>query len=58
MRRWRIRCRHSASTARGLPPRSTARPRARAGWKTANREIAGRLDAAIASIQTVLDANE
>ena len=26
--------------------------------ETANREIAGRLDAAIASIQTVLDANE
>jgi hypothetical protein len=26
--------------------------------ETANREIAGRLDAAIASIQTVLDTNE
>jgi len=26
--------------------------------ETANREIAGRLDAAITSIQTVLDANE
>lgn len=26
--------------------------------ETANREITGRLDAAIASIQTVLDANE
>ncbi len=26
--------------------------------ETANREIAGRLDSAIASIQTVLDANE
>jgi hypothetical protein len=26
--------------------------------ETANREIAGRLDAAIASIQSVLDANE
>jgi hypothetical protein len=26
--------------------------------ETTNREIAGRLDAAIASIQTVLDANE
>lgn len=26
--------------------------------ETANREIAGRLDAAIVSIQTVLDANE
>jgi hypothetical protein len=28
------------------------------GLETTNREIAGRLDAAIASIQSVLDANE
>ena len=57
-RRWPPRCRRSALDRTRLAATldgETARSRR---LETTNREIAQRLDTAIASIQSVLDANE